>query len=166
MATLKQKQAAKKNIKKAQSKWKSMSSRQHALAQPEGKGRVKPGAGGEGNFFRIIVRPKEQFVSFRTQDVGIKGHIERLAGRRSSGSWATQAWLISKQDAHIAGDRLVADTLAAKKVIATLGSEPVRIKVDIFKAKDRRNVPEKEKPTISQRRARSANIKKAQAGRW
>jgi hypothetical protein len=38
MATEKQRQAAKKNIKKAQSEWTSMSSRQHSKAQPEGRG--------------------------------------------------------------------------------------------------------------------------------
>ena len=81
MATTKQRQAAKKNIKKAQARWRSMSSRQHARSQPEGKDRERPGAGG-GNFYRVEVRPKDKFVTFRTQDVGSKGHIERVAGRR------------------------------------------------------------------------------------
>src|SRR5205809_957840 len=83
--------SAKKNIKKAQKAWKNMSSRQHALAQPEGRARKRPGAGG-GEFFRIEVRPKSEFVTFRTQDVGDKGGIERLAGKRSSGSWDTATW--------------------------------------------------------------------------
>lgn len=100
MATAKQREAAKENIKKAQQKWKSMSQREHARAQPEGRKRAKPGVKGEGEFFRIMVRPKEEFQTFRTQDVGEAGHIERLAGKRESGSWDTQAWLISKQDAH------------------------------------------------------------------
>lgn len=37
-----QRAAAQKNIKKAQAKWKSMTHRQHALAQPQGKDRKKP----------------------------------------------------------------------------------------------------------------------------
>ena len=75
MASIKQKRAAKKNIKKAQKKWKSMSPRQHALAQPQGRARKKPGTGGAGKFYRIVVRPKGDFTSFRNHDVGKKGHI-------------------------------------------------------------------------------------------
>ncbi|MCH2534032.1 MAG: hypothetical protein MK008_06290 [Bdellovibrionales bacterium] len=94
MTTEKQKKAAKENIKKAQEKWQSMTSRQRALAQPEGRSRTKPGRGGEGDFIHIGVRPKEQFVTFRTHDIGDPGHIERVAGKRSSGSWDTVKWLI------------------------------------------------------------------------
>jgi len=165
MATQKQRAAARKNIKKAQSAWQSMSHTEHARAQPQGRGRQKPGTSGKGEFYRIVVRPKEQFVTFRTQDVGGPGHIERVAGKRQSGSWATQAWLISKEDAHREGDRLVPDTTEARNLLARLGSEPVHAKGDIFEAKDRRNVPEREKPTAAQRRARSRNIQKAQAAR-
>ena len=130
-----------------------------------GRSRKKPGAGGEGEFFRIVVRPKEEFVTFRTQDVGEPGHIERLAGKRQSGSWDTQAWLISKQDAHVKDDRLIPDTAEARNLLARLGSEPRHVKGDVFKAKDRPNIPEREKPTAAQQRARMANIKKAQAAR-
>ena len=164
MATTKQRQAARKNIKKAQSRWRTMSSRQHARSQPEGPSRKRPGAGG-GKFYRIEVRPKSEFVTFRTQDVGGKGHIERVAGKRSSGSWATAAWLIGKEDAHISGRKLVADSRDAKNLLKKLGSEPVRSAGDRFKAHDRPNVPERAKPTAPQKRARSQNIKKAQAAR-
>src|SRR5205085_6578205 len=116
-------------------------------------------------FFRINVRPKEEFVTFRTQDVGGPGHVERVAGKRPSGSWDTQTWLISKEDAHIEGDRLIPDTADARGVLEKLGSEPVHVKGDIFEAKPRPNVPEREKPTPAQRRARRTNIKKAQAAR-
>ena len=160
MATTKQRQAARKNIKKAQSRWRSMSSREHARSQPEGTGRRRPGAGG-GSFYRVEVRPKSEFVTFRTQDVGGKGHIERVAGQRSSGSWATVAWLIGKKDAHVSGRKLVADTRDAKNLLKKLGSEPVRRSGDRFDAKDRPNIPERAKPTAAQKRARSTNIKKA-----
>jgi hypothetical protein len=86
MATAKQKEAARKNIKKGQNAWKSMSSRAHSRAQPEVKGRAKPGSTGEGEYYHIEVRPKEEFVSFRTHDVGEKGGIQRVGGRRRSGS--------------------------------------------------------------------------------
>lgn len=42
----------------------------------------------------------------------------RLAGKRSSGSWDTQGWLITKSDAHVEGDTLVGDSDDADEVIA------------------------------------------------
>jgi hypothetical protein len=165
MATVKQKRAAQKNIKKAQSTWQEMSSREHSRAQPEGRGRAKPGSTGEGDYYHIEVRPKDEFVSFRTHDVGEKGGIQRVGGKRSSGSWDDQKWLISKEHAHIEEDRLVPDTEDAREVLAALGSEPVHVRGDRFKARPRPNVPEKEKPTAAQRRAQQSNIKKAQAAR-
>lgn len=164
MATEAQKAAAKKNIKKAQEAWRNMSSRARSKAQPEGRERAKPGAG-EGDFYHIEVRPKGQFTSFRNHDVGERGGIERVAGRRSSGSWDTQKWLISKEHAHKSGDSLVADTDDAKQVLAQLGSKPKHVSADRFKAKPRPNVPESEKPTPAQKRAQRENIKKAQAAR-
>lgn len=165
MATKKQIEAARENIKKAQKKWKEMSHRARALAQPQGKDRAKVGEPGEGEYFRIIVRPENDFVTFRYHDVGEKGHIMRLAGKRQSGSWATHAWLISKSDAHMEGTKLIPDTEDAKNLLKSLSSEPEYIEGDIFKAKDRRNIPEKEKPTEAQKKAQSENIKKAQQAR-
>ncbi len=165
MATTKQRQAARQNIKKAQAAWRGMSSRQHAKAQPEGRGRQKPGATGQGDYFHVEVRPKSEFATFRTQDVGKKGGIQRVAGKRSSGSWDDQKWLIGKDQAHIEKNKLVPDTEDARKVLERLGSEPRHLEGDRFKAKPRPNVPEREKPTAAQKRARRENIKKAQAAR-
>jgi len=166
MATANQKAAAKENIKKAQERWQEMTPRQRSIAQPEGRNRAKPGTKGEGDYYRIELRDKNEFVTFRYQDVGEKGHLQRLAGKRSSGSWDTQAWLISKEDAHIEGDTLVPDSADARNLLDTLGSEPMHVKGDVFKAKDRPNVPESKKPTLAQQKARLANIKKAQQARW
>jgi hypothetical protein len=127
--------------------------------------RKQPGETGEGNFYRIVVRSKYQFVSFRTDDVGDKGHVERLAGKRASGSWDTHAWLISKDDAHMEGKKLIADSADAKEIIKQLGSQPVLKKGMVFTAKDKPNVPERLKPTLAQQKARKSNIKKAQAAR-
>ena len=165
MTTDKQKEAAKENIKKAQQRWQEMTHRERALAQPEGRKRAKPGTKGEGEYFRIVVRSKEEFTTFRYHDVGEKGHIIRLAGKRSSGSWDTQAWLISKDDAHVEGDTLVAVTDDARRLIEVLGSKPKYVKGDVFEAKDRPNVPESKKPTEAQQRASLENIKKAQQAR-
>ena len=128
----KQKESARKNIK--------------------GRRRAKPGTKGEGDYFRIIVRPKEQFISFRYHDVGEdNGDLQRLAGRRASGSWTTQAWLISKNSAHEQGNTLIGDTKDARKLLETLGSKPVHVKGDNYKAKSRPNIPEESKPTKAQK---------------
>jgi hypothetical protein len=134
--------------------------------EPEGKKRAKPGTKGEGDYFRIVVRSEGEFEIFRYHDVGEKGHILRLAGQRSSGTWDTQAWLISKEDAHIEAGNLIADTVDARKVIEALGTRPEHVKGDVFKAKDRPNISENKKPTPAQQKARLANIKKAQQARW
>lgn len=165
MATAKQKRAARENIKKAQKVWQNMTPRQRAQSQPEGRSRAKPGTGGEGDFYHVEVRSKHQFETFRTHDVGDKGGIERVAGQRSSGSWDTQKWLIGKDHAHIEDGKLVADSDDAKQVLDQLGSVPKHRSADRFEAKPRRNVPEKDKPTAAQQRARRENIKKAQAAR-
>jgi hypothetical protein len=125
--------------------------------------RAKPGARGTGGFFHIQVRPRAEFVTFRNQDVGSRGNIERVAGRRANGTWDTQKWLVGKTQAHRDGKRLVPDTAAARKVLSQLGSEPRHLGGDRFIAKPRRDIPESEKPTPAMRRAQLANIKKAQA---
>ena len=165
MATRTQRRAAKRNIRKAQAAWRGMSSRAHARRQPSGRGRAKPGARGGGGFFHIEVRPRREFRTFRTQDVGKKGGLERVAGKRASGSWDTQKWLISKEHAHRVGGRLVPDTADARKLLKVLGAPPRHVAGDRFKAKDRPNVPERKKPTPAMRRARMRNIRKARAAR-
>ncbi|MBX6328052.1 MAG: hypothetical protein IRY89_05705 [Pseudolabrys sp.] len=125
--------------------------------------RAKPGARGSGKYFHIEVRPRSDFVAFRNHDVGRRGGIERVAGRRASGGWATQKWLIGKGQAHRAGRTLVGDTQAARRVLAQLGAAPRHLGGDRFVARPRRNVPERAKPTPAMRRARRINIVKAQA---
>ena len=127
--------------------------------------RRKPGSTGEGEYYHIEVRPRDDFLTFRTQDVGRRGHIQRVAGKRASGYWSTVKWLIDKDDAHVQDKKLVPDTKAAKEVIAQLASEPMHMVGDRFKARPRPNVPEEDKPTPAQKRARSKNIKKAQTAR-
>ena len=127
--------------------------------------RRKPGSTGEGEYYHIEVRPRDDFLTFRTQDVGRRGHIQRVAGKRASGYWSTVKWLIDKDDAHVQDKKLVPDTKAAKDVIAQLVSEPMHMVGDRFKARPRPNVPEEDKPTPAQKRARSKNIKKAQTAR-
>ncbi len=127
--------------------------------------RKAPGTGGQGQYYHIELRPGDDFATFRTQDVGDPGHLQRVAGKRESGSWATVKWLIDKSDAHVEGDHLVGDTREAKDLLKKLRSKPVHKTGDVFEAKPRRNVPERSKPTSAQKKARSQNIKKAQAAK-
>jgi hypothetical protein len=124
--------------------------------------RAKPGAKAGGRFFHIEIRPSRDFIAFRVQDVGRRGGVERVAGRRANGSWDTAKWLVEKTHAHVEGERLVADSAEARKVLATLDSVPVHVSGDRFRAKPRRNIPESEKPTPAMRHAQLANIRKAQ----
>lgn len=119
--------------------------------QPQGRTRKEPGEAGTGDNYRIVIRPKDEFVTFRYHDVGEKsGDLERLAGKRPNGSWDTQAWLVNKKSAHIENGRLMADTDDVQDLLDELGSVPRHVKGDIFEAKDRPNIPEHEKPTLAQ----------------
>jgi hypothetical protein len=129
--------------------------REHALTLPEGSPRAEPGKKGAGDYFRIVVRPKKEFSTLRYEDVGEKGHILRLAGQRSSGTWDTQVWLISKNDAHLEGETLIAETEDAGGVLAALGSKPKQLEGDVFEAQDRPNFPENKKPSEAQPRSKS-----------
>lgn len=141
------------------------SQKNQKATQSNDRARKKPGSGGSGNYYHVEVRGGDDFETFRTQDVGDAGHLQRVAGKRGSGSWATVKWLVSKEDAHVENGKLVPDTKDAKDLIKKLGSQPIQVRGDRFKAKDRPNVPEKAKPTPAQTRARRENIKKAQAAR-
>ncbi len=160
--TKKQKEAAQENVKKAQRKWKQMSSKERSRRQPEGQKREEPGGGGEGEYFHVEVRSKDDFERFRTHDVGNTGRTQRVAGQRPNGNWATVKWLIRKEDAHTENGKLVGDTDTVRDVLSDLGATPKHRKADKFTAEPRPNVPEKEKPTQAQKRARQQNIKKAQ----
>lgn len=51
-------------------------------------------------YIRVRIINPDRFIegSFRTHDVGRKGHTKRIAGRlQSTGKWATQAWLFDKK---------------------------------------------------------------------
>jgi len=127
--------------------------------------RAKPGSRGGGRFFHIELRPASEFGTFRVQDVGERGGVERVAGRRAGGGWDTAKWLVEKTHAHVEDGRLVPDSDEAKALFKSLGSPPEHVEGDRFKAKPRRDIPESEKPTAAMRRAQLANIRKAQAAR-
>jgi hypothetical protein len=150
MAVVRQRQSEKQNNKKPQTKRQT---------------RKAPGSSGRGDYYHVEVLPGEEFVTFQTQDVGRRGHIQRVAGKRSSGYWTTVKWLIGKEDAHIQDEKLVPDTKAAKDVINQLGSQPVRLVGDRFKAKPKPHGSETIMPTFTEGRTRRENLKKTQPSR-
>jgi hypothetical protein len=129
--------------------------------------RKKPGTGPDSDFYRIDVRPARTFVLFRTHDVGSKGGLERIAGKRASGTWDTQAWLVSKENAHVTrGGQLVIDDLEERDALKKAISGKIMQRASgLFTAKPVKNVPEAAKPTPAMKRAQRENIKKAQAAR-
>ncbi len=147
MTTAAQKQIAGKMIRKTRVARQGMSF--HQGAHTESDSQAKPGTKGRGDYYRIVVRPSEQFTIFRTQDVGQPGKLQRLAGKRRSGTWATQAWLVSKGAAHVEGNRLIADSKDAKDLLSKLGSEPVQEKGDVFAAKDQPKKTSKKEDRMS-----------------
>lgn len=109
-----------------------------------GRARKKPSTGGKGKFYRIVVRSKYDFDNFRVQDVGSKGHLERLAGHRPSGSWDTVSWLISKDDAEAKGGKLVITNKKVKDSLAKAMRGPVKhVKGDVFHAYPKKKLKNK-----------------------
>lgn len=54
--------------------------------QKQASSRAKPGTKKTGNYYRVVIRDKNQISSFRTQKVGDSGRPQRVAGHRKSGS--------------------------------------------------------------------------------
>lgn len=118
-----------------------------------------------GNYYHIEIRPRDDFVAFRTQDVGRRGHIQRVGGQWSTGYWTTVKWLISKQDAHLQAGILIPDTPAAKEVLDQLGSRPVRMLGDRFKARPQPNFSEREHSLAAPKRKSEPETKKPRVKR-
>ena len=115
----------------------SQTATRKSSSKSQGSKRQKPGSGGQGNYYHIEVRDGGDFETFRTQDVGDPGHLQRVSGKRAGGSWATVKWLIGKEDAHVEDGKLVGDTKDAKDLLKKLRTRPVKIRGDRFEAKPR-----------------------------
>lgn len=61
--------------------------------------------------------------------MGRSGHTLRIAGRlKKSGAWATQAWRISEEDAHVSKGKLVGDNSMTKAILGTVPNAHLRVK--------------------------------------
>jgi hypothetical protein len=134
---------------------------QNAPQRPEGKERNEPRTAPGGDYYHVQINPSREFTVFRTQDVGDPGHIQRVAGQREDGSWDTVQWLVSKDDAHIQGGRLVGDTKDARDLFEKLGGEPEHQSGDLFSAVRQPRLAAKEEPMPKQKTARSKRPGKA-----
>ena len=85
---------------------------------------------------------------------------EEFSAARASPHWDDVVWLGENLESRLP---LLERDAAGKKMFASLGSAPVQVEGDRFRAKPRRDIPEDEKPTPAMRRAQLGNIKKAQA---
>jgi len=95
--------------------------------------RKKPGSTGEGRYFHVEVRPKENFVLFNTRDVGRPGHSLLVLGKQKDGKWVTHKWLIDKRDAYInTGGQLQSDDPKVQKILEYCGAYFVHKEKDIF----------------------------------
>lgn len=101
--------------------------------------RRKPGATGQGEYYHVEVKPRAQYTVFRTQDVGEKGGLQRVSGRKADGTWETQTWLIAKAMAHVdKTGSLIADHEDASEVFKDLKGQPRRLQGDRFKVRRER----------------------------
>ncbi len=95
--------------------------------------RKEPGSTGEGEYFHLIVRPKDEFVFFHTRDVGRQGHSQLVLGKTKDGKWGTHKWLISKKDAYITTDGdLKSDDFKVQRIIDYCNGNLVHREKDIF----------------------------------
>jgi len=101
----------------------------------EGKPGVEP-TDDDGEFYRIIVRPSEQFVDCRTLNVTPDSHIQIVTGKRTSGSWSTHAWLIHVDDAKVEDGRLKGVSKQAKNLLKGLRLAPSQINGIVFQAQE------------------------------
>jgi hypothetical protein len=153
-----------KNVVSVRRAWQHGPSPQRARPRGEGA-RAEPDLRGAGDFYHVQVRPKGAFRVFRTQDVGKRGGIERVAGRRADGSWSTQKWLIGKEHAHVEDGCLVGDTPEARKVLRTLMSTPHRVRGDRFAAKPRSEAPRRRALTQREERQERRLARRAHGDR-
>jgi hypothetical protein len=86
----------------------------------------------EGSYYRIIVRPREDFKSFKSETPTINNTIQQINGKNAEGQWSTQSWLIHKDGAHIDSGKLVPDNKAVRRLLQVLDGHVVHIKDDVF----------------------------------
>lgn len=91
-----------------------------------------------GKYYRIEVRPKEEFDLFRVRDIDTdkSGHLECLLGRhKRSSRFIPVAWLVPKEDAHLSENgRLVIDRPGTRKVLKQIKVPIIHSEGDFFYA--------------------------------
>lgn len=86
-----------------------------------------------GKYYRLQLVPPKYFKknTFRTHDVGRKGHTKRIAGmlkKKYGGKWVTQAWLLHVDDYDFKDGKLIPRNKKAKEFyekLVKLHGEPI-----------------------------------------
>jgi hypothetical protein len=84
-------------------------------------------------YFRIIIRPRKQFVAFRTLGAEAPSSVQRLTNHQPMSIRPNQTWLLSKEIAHVEKGRIIPDTSEAVELLAAFGHQPVHQRDDLFK---------------------------------
>lgn len=97
--------------------------------------------------YRITVRPKNQYTTFRTQEI-VPG-LKRIAGRRFNGTWVTVTWLVSKDCARL--DERECLIISNRKIHVLMDhiKSPIKpVDGDVFKAEPVLHAPELPPPVV------------------
>lgn len=95
-----------------------------------------PGIEATDGFWSLRVRDPGRFKkgSFRTQDVGIKRRFMRTAGvLKSSGKYATQRWLFSRNVVSVRKEKLIGKDERAKKNLKKIRANLKRNNLSAYK---------------------------------
>lgn len=87
----------------------------------------------EGTYYRIIMRPRSNFVSVRSETPTGLNKIQQINGKAPNGQWSTQSWLVRKDGARIENEVLIGDTKAIRSLLKALNGIVQRTKGDEFK---------------------------------
>jgi len=90
----------------------------------------------KGTYFRINVRPRNQFVEFNSEYVDKDNGIQQIVGKKPTGEWLTQSWIIDKSAAHVKSGALIADTKSVSKLLMVLDGSIKHIEGDVFELTD------------------------------
>lgn len=87
----------------------------------------------EGEYFRIIVRPRKKFLTFKSEPISSDGMLQQIHGQLPDKRWSTYAWLVNKQGAKAQEKTLVATTTSVTHLFRALNKKIIHVKDDTYK---------------------------------
>ena len=89
----------------------------------------------DGQYFIIIIRPRDEFVKFKSDPVSGEGMLQQIHGQNSKKQWSTQSWLISKEGATVNKGKLVSTSHHVSKLLRAIGGKITKLSDDTFLVK-------------------------------